>query len=283
MANPFVQHVYVHKINTLSDKIDQIEEGSVVFCKENHGMYIKIKGVLERFGGNDVIDSLDNDSTGNPLSAKQGMYLSETKADRTEVQTIENNLRNLIDDITLTVINSLDTDGEGSESKKVLSAEQGAKLKELIDEITLTTINNLNGATSEETVLKEVLSAEQGKVLLDLINDRTLRVINDLNGSAEEFIAKEVLSAEQGKRLKEFIDFLSHRIELVEHSVMVATLVNEIGEYGQDLDDGTYITILNSDLNALLVRTTKRYSLFNEDSEYVVGTGRNITYVQDES
>ena len=95
MSNNIIPiHVYVNKVNTIenNDNINSFENGNVIFCKENKGIYVKINDSIDRYGGNDIIDHLESSSTKNPLSANQGRILNLIKADKTETENIKSDL-----------------------------------------------------------------------------------------------------------------------------------------------------------------------------------------------
>ena len=150
---PNFNHVIVETID-IAETNGNNKLNTVIFCKENQGIYLQDNDGVKRYGTDIVINSLDSDLIKNPLSAYQGKVLKE------KIETDNQNLYNKL----FNMISSLAFD-ESIRSKT--QANEISKLYELNDtKINISDI--VNDLTSEN--INKPLSAAQGKILNERIN-----------------------------------------------------------------------------------------------------------------
>ena len=145
----------------------------------------------------DVIDDLVSGGHVEALSAEQGKILKgliDTKADSTEITTLNSKIEDVKNNITTVgIVDNLTS----TSNTAALSANQGRVLNGLITSSKVTVENNL---TSTSAV--NALSANQGRILNGLITSNKVSVVNNLTSTS----TTAALSAAQGKQLKSLID-----------------------------------------------------------------------------
>ena len=199
---PFV--VQANKTNTILNSPDRFNNGNVIFCKENKGIYIKLNGTIDRYGGEDVINNLVSTSIKNPLSANMGRVLASDVAKKIYYDDIVDNLDTVND-------------------RKPLSATQGNVLKNLINERIKYSdiINDIQLAQNQNTkpisanitylindtlnrTIVRVTSLESNVSNLSTILDNAIKYddIRDNLISGSESDKRKVLSAYQGNQIR---------------------------------------------------------------------------------
>ena len=222
---------------------------TVIFCKENQGIYLQDSDGVKRYGTDIVIDSLDSTLTKNPLSANQGRVLNEKiesndkdlynklfniissfafdDAIRSKQQAVQiNKLYDICDALynvcnTKINISDISNDVNTNSNKKVLSAAQGKYLNEKIESVDHKYDNRIAMLFQDEMLRSrkqnkeiEQLKLNVADTLYNTRNEIIKRIQNNIYDTLElnDDSKTKSLSAYQGYILDKKIDDLNNKL-----------------------------------------------------------------------
>ena len=177
--------------------LDQTSE-IVTYIKSNKSLIDSV--TTSKVNVSDIVNDLETNDSGKPLSASQGVALKALIDDLSEVidglDTAKLNISDIVDNLTT------------ADKSKPLSANQGVAIKALIDDLDTDKLNVSDVVDNLTTTdNSKPLSANQGvaiKSLLDGLDNKKVNTSDIIDGLSSDAVDKP-LSAKQGKALNESI------------------------------------------------------------------------------